>query len=87
MALQNSKWSNLNRVYDARRDTLVSNMTGAIDTARVLGLTPGHLNADDKIGRVEHLTLTATDLARLQTIEPVEKTLTFTETNPKREDP
>ncbi|MEM8807508.1 MAG: hypothetical protein AAGF01_15930 [Cyanobacteria bacterium P01_G01_bin.38] len=78
--LQESKWSNLSRVYNALRDTLISSMTGAIDTARIAGLTPGHLNADDRIGRVQHLALTPDDLDHLQNLEPVEKSLTFTQT-------
>jgi hypothetical protein len=75
-----SRASNTNRPYAAYVDTMISNMTGAIETARILGLDPLHANEDDLIGGVKQLNLTANDLAALDRIEPVSKTLRFTQT-------
>lgn len=74
-----ARLTNTNRPYSSYVTTMVSNMTGTIETARVLGLSPGHLNADDLIGAVQQLTLTAHDLSALNDLEPVSKTLRFTQ--------
>jgi hypothetical protein len=74
-----SRINNTNRSYDAYVDTMISNMTGAIETLRIEGLGPGGLNRDDLIGEVKQLTLSTGDLDRLNGIEPVEKSLRFTQ--------
>jgi hypothetical protein len=74
-----SRVNNTNRPYDAYVDTMISNMTGAIETLRVEGLGPGGLNRDDLIGEVQQLSLSTGDLDRLNGIEPVEKSLRFTQ--------
>ena len=71
--------TNTNRQYDAYVDTMISNMTGAIETLRLAGLGPGGTNRDDLIGGVQHLALTAHDLDTLNGIEPVERSLRFTQ--------
>ena len=77
--LNGTKWNNLNRDYDTLVDTMSSSMAAAIDTARIAGLSPAHLNADDRIGPVRHVRLTDADLDTLQDLDPVEKSLTFTQ--------
>lgn len=74
-----SRVSNTNLAYDAYVTAMISNMTAAIETARIAGLDPLHLNEDDRIDTVQQLALTTNDLARLNRIEPVEKTLRFTQ--------
>ena len=74
-----ARLTNTNRAYTAYVINMISNMTGTIDTARLLGLSPGHLNADDLIGGVQQLSLTTNDLAALNGLEPVSKTLRFTQ--------
>jgi hypothetical protein len=71
--------TNTNRPYATYVDTMISNMTGAIETARVAGLDPMHLNEDDLIGGVRQLELTTNDLATLNRITPVTKTQRFTQ--------
>ncbi len=71
--------TNTNRPYSSYVTTMISNMTGTIETARVLGLSPGHLNADDLIGGVQQLSLTTNDLSALNDLESVSKTLRFTQ--------
>jgi len=77
-----SRVNNTNRPYDSYVDTMISNMTGAIETLRIEGLGPGGLNRDDLIGEVKHLSLSTGDLDRLNGIEPVEKSLRFTQRKP-----
>lgn len=74
-----SRITNTNRPYAAYVDTMISNMTGAIETASIAGLDPLHLNEDDLIGGVQHLDLSPNDLAQLNRIEPVTKSLRFTQ--------
>ena len=63
--------------YDGYVSAMRSNMTGTIETARVAGLDPLHLNEDDLFG-VKHLALAGGDLDRLNNFEAVEKSLRFT---------
>lgn len=74
-----ARLSNTNRPYASYVDTMISNMTAAIETARVAGLDPLHLNEDDLIGGVQQLALTTADLAALNRLDPVAKTLRFTQ--------
>ena len=76
-ALGLSVVQNMNRSYDTFASTLASSMAGAIDTASVAGLDPLHLNSDDRIGRVEQLSLTAGDLDRINALGSHEKSLSF----------
>jgi len=70
--------NNTNLAYSAYVTNMVSNMTSTIDTAR---LVPGKptLNFDDLIGGVQQLSLSTSDLATLNGINPVTKTLRFTQ--------
>lgn len=77
--LLTARLSNTNRPYASYVDTMISNMTAAIETARVAGLDPLHLNEDDLIGGVQQLALTTADLAALNRLDPVAKTLRFTQ--------
>ena len=72
--------TNTNRSYDAYVTAMISNMTGSIETRRVLGLDPLNLNEDDLVETVKPLALTATDIDRLNNdLLPVVKTLRFTQ--------
>jgi hypothetical protein len=70
--------ASVNLGYKAYVTAMVSNMTAAINVARMV---PGKLspNFDDLIGEVQQLSLTAEDLAKLNTLRPVTKTLRFTQ--------
>jgi len=74
-----SRVTNTNRPYSAYVASMISDMTGAIESSQVLGLDPLHLNADDLIDDVKQLDLTTNDLGRLNQLEPLEKTLRFTQ--------
>jgi hypothetical protein len=74
-----SRATNTNRAYDAYVDTMISNMTAAIETLRVEGLGPGGFNRDDLIGGVQHLVLPTDDLDRLNGLQSVERSLRFTQ--------
>ena len=43
----------------------------------IAGLDPLHLNADDRIGRVQHLELTQDDLDHIYGLAPLQRTLVF----------
>jgi len=79
-AMELSLALNLGLEYSALAATLVSDMKGTFDTARLLGLGPAHLNADDRID-VEQLNLTTIDLDTINALGKHEKTQTFTLTN------
>jgi hypothetical protein len=72
--LLTSRISNTNRAYGAYVTTMISNMRAAIDVARGVAIR------DDVIGNVRQLTVTADDLAALNTSIPdrVVKTMRFT---------
>ena len=72
--------TNTNRSYSAYVTAMISNMTGSIETTRILGLDPLNPNEDDLVETVKHLALTATDIDRLNNdLLPVVKTLRFTQ--------
>jgi hypothetical protein len=72
--------TNTNRSYSAYVTAMISNMTGSIETSRLLGLDPLNPNEDDLFETVKHLALNATDIDRLNDdLLPVVKTLRFTE--------
>ena len=77
--LLTSRATNTDRSYATYVDTMISNMTGAIETACVAGLDPMHLNEDDLIGGVRQLELTTNDSVTLNRIAPVTKTQRFTQ--------
>ena len=64
---------NFQRDYNTLADTLASAMTGAIDSFRGAGISPGGLNFDDRIG-VGRLNLTDYDLDRIDALRAHEKT-------------
>ncbi len=70
--------NNTNLAYSGYVTNMISNMTGTIETGR---LVPGQptLNFDDLFDDVKQLTLTTNDLADLNSLVPVTKTLRFTE--------
>ncbi|WP_257446733.1 hypothetical protein [Archangium lipolyticum] len=71
---------NTNRSYSAYVTAMISNMTGSIETNRLLGLDPLNPNEDDLVETVKHLALTAADIDRLnKDLLPVVKTLRFTQ--------
>lgn len=70
---------NLGLTYSALADTLVNDMKGTFDTARLLGLAPALL-PDDRIG-VMRLNLTTTDLDTINALGKHEKSLTFMQKN------
>jgi hypothetical protein len=72
--------TNTNLAYSAYVTNMVSNMTAIIDTARLVPGKPS-INFDDLIGGVQQLSLSTNDLATLNRIEPVTKTLRFTQRN------
>lgn len=78
-ALNASVLENLNRSYNSFASTLTSSMAGAIDTAALPGLA--HLNADDRIGNVKQLHLTADDIDRINATGKLNKSLTFKRVN------
>jgi hypothetical protein len=77
-ALLAARSTNTNQDYDDHASAMRSNMIGTIETARVAGMDPLHLNEDDLFG-VSELALTTGDLDRLDNIETVVKTLRFTQ--------
>jgi hypothetical protein len=81
--LMGGRINNAHQAYTAYVGTMMSNMKGAIETARLAGLDPLHLNEDELFG-AQQLELTTDDLARLNRLETVEKTLRFTDTNKKQ---
>jgi hypothetical protein len=76
-ALLAARTTNTNQDYTDYVAAMISNMTGTIETARVAGMDPLHLNEDELFG-VKQLTLTTGDLDRLNNLETVEKPLRFT---------
>jgi hypothetical protein len=70
--------TNTNQDYADYVRVMISNMTGAIESLRVEGLDPLHLNEDDLFG-VKQLSLTTGDLDRLNNLETVAKSLRFTQ--------
>ena len=72
--------TNTNRTYDAYVTAMISNMTGSIESRRLLGLDPLNLNEDDLFDTVKPLALNANDIERLNSdLLPVVKTLRFTQ--------
>jgi hypothetical protein len=69
--------TNTNQDYADYVRAMISNMTGTIETIRLEGMDPLHLNEDDLFG-VKQLTLTTGDLDRLNNLETVAKPLRFT---------
>lgn len=74
-------WNNLNRDYATFASTLASTMQGAIESSAMLGLDPLHLNADDLIGSVAQLPLSADDICTINALGTLEKALTFSRKN------
>ena len=70
--------NNTNLAYGGYVTNMISNMTGAIETGRLVPGKPS-LNFDDLFDDVKQLTLTAGDLADLNALNPVTKTLRFTQ--------
>ncbi len=78
--LMTARATNINRSYSAYVTAMISNMTASIETWRVAGLDPLNLNEDDLFETVKHLSLTATDIDRLNDdLLLLEKTLRFTQ--------
>ena len=69
--------TNTQLAYTAYVTNMLSNMTGTIETSRLIPGQPS-LNFDDLIGGVQHLSMTTGDLATLHALVPVTKTLRFT---------
>jgi hypothetical protein len=76
-ALLAARVTNTNQDYADYVRAMISNMTGTIETIRVEGMDPLHLNEDDLFG-VKQLSLTTSDLDRLNNLETVAKPLRFT---------
>ena len=70
--------TNTNQDYADYVRVMISNMTGTIETIRVEGMDPLHLNEDELFG-VKQLALTTGDLDRLNNLETVAKSLRFTQ--------
>jgi hypothetical protein len=70
--------NNTNLTYSGYVTNMISNMTGAIETSRLIPGQPT-LNFDDLFDDVKQLTLTTNDLGDLNSLVPVTKTLRFTE--------
>ena len=70
--------TNTTLAYTAYVTNMISNMTGTIETSRLLPGKPS-LNVDDLIEGVKHLSLSTGDLANLHMLTPVTKTLRFTQ--------
>jgi hypothetical protein len=73
-----ARLNNTNLAYSGYVTNMISNMTGVIETGRLIPERPT-LNFDDLFGDVQQLTLTASDLDDLNSLVPVTKTLRFTE--------
>ncbi|MEQ1619953.1 MAG: hypothetical protein ABL919_01010 [Methylococcales bacterium] len=69
--------NNTNLAYSGYVTNMISNMTGAIETSRLIPGQPT-LNFDDLFDDVKQLTLTTKDLADLNSLVPVTKALRFT---------
>lgn len=69
--------NNTNLAYSGYVTTMISNMTGTIETSRLIPGQPT-LNFDDLFDDVKQLTLTTNDLDNLNALVPVTKTLRFT---------
>jgi hypothetical protein len=72
--------NNTNLAYSGYVTNMISNMTGTIETSRLIPGQPT-LNFDDLFDDVKQLTLTANDLDDLNSLVPVTKKLRFTELN------
>ncbi len=70
--------NNTNLAYSGYVTNMISNMTGTIETSRLIPGKPA-LNFDDLFDDVKQLTLTTNDLDDLNSLWPVTKTLRFTE--------
>jgi hypothetical protein len=70
--------TNTNQDYADYVRVMISNMTGTIESIRVEGMDPLHLNEDELFG-VKQLALTTADLDRLNNLETVAKPLRFTQ--------
>ena len=78
--LLTARATNTNRSYDAYVTAMISNMTGSIETRRLLGLDPLNPNEDDLFETVKPLALSVGDIDRLNNdLLPVVKTLRFTQ--------
>lgn len=76
--LLSARINNINLTYGGYVTNMISNMTGAIETGRLVPGKPS-LNFDDLFDDVKQLVLTANDLAELNKLNPVTKSLRFTE--------
>ena len=80
-ALELSIATNLGLSYSELVRTLASDMAGAIDSSALLGLSPAHLNRDDRVDGALQLSLTKDDLTAINALGKREKTLTFKRKN------
>lgn len=80
--LQLAMAANLNRAYPSLVTTMLSNMQGTFESARGLSGAPlSAIDADDLIGRPQHLALNRGDVAEIHRANAVEKQLRFTQRN------
>jgi hypothetical protein len=77
--LRTALLANVGRAYGAYVTNMISNMVASIDT-RTIAVVTGGLNVDELFG-VQQLALTTADLAALNRLEPVQKSLRFTYRN------
>jgi hypothetical protein len=77
--LRTALLANVGRSYSAYVSNMISNMKASIDT-RTIAIVTGGLNVDELFG-VQHLALTTDDLAQLNNLEAVQKSLRFTYKN------
>lgn len=68
---------NIKRDYKTFSSTVSSAMQGAIDTVLGAGVGPSHLNFDDRLDRVAHLSLSRDDLNTVNALGKLEKSLRF----------
>lgn len=73
--------NNTSLAYSGYVTNMISNMTGVIETSRLIPGQPS-INFDDLFDDVKQLTLTTNDLDDLNSLVPVTKTLRFTERKP-----
>lgn len=76
-ALEAGVVNNMGRAYTSFVDTMSSVMAGAIDSFAGAGVAPGHLNFDERLGPVEQISLTSTDLQTINALGRIEKPVTF----------
>ena len=77
--LLTARATNTGLAYSAYVTNMISNMTGTIETSRMVPAQPS-LNVDDLFDDVKQLALTTNDLNNLNSLVPVTKTLRFTVT-------